>query len=195
MLNATIRYHLKSYASTLPELVKRLSRSIYVDDVVSGAANEEDAYLLYTESKELLRCGGFNLRKLVTNSSRLQERIDKSELRVSSDSVSPNTDETYAKSTLGATQRILPEEHKVLGVCWNVGSDQFVFNDDEIAMLVKEIEPTKRHVVAIVGKFYDPLGFLSPTVVQFKMFCQSKLSWDEALIGELLDKWQSLVSD
>ena len=93
---------------------------------------------------------------------------------------------------------MLPGEHKVLGVCWNVGTDQLIFNVDEIAMLAKEIEPTKRHVVAIVGKFYDPLGYLSPTVVQFKMFfqelCQAKLSWDEALTGELLDKWQFLVS-
>lgn len=76
-------------------------------------------------------------------------------------------------------QRMLPGECKVLGVCWNVGTDQFVFNIDGIAMLAK------RHVVAIVGKFYDPLGYLSPTVVQFKMFfqefCQSKLSWDKAL--------------
>ena len=52
--------------------------------------------------------------------------------------------------------------------------------------------------MAIVGKFYDPLGFLSPTVVQFKIFfqelCQSRLSWDEALTGELLTKWKSLIS-
>lgn len=200
LLNSIIRYHLESYACTLPELVKHFSRSIYVDDIISGAVNEEDAYLLYTESKELLRHGGFNLRKFVTYSSRLQQRIDESELRVSSDSVSPNTDETYmyAESMLGATQRILSGEHKVLDLCWNVGSDQFVFNVDEIATLAKEIEPTKRHVVAIVGKFYNPLGFLSPTVVQFKMFyqelCQSKLSLDEARTGELLDKWLSLVS-
>ena len=198
LLNATIQHHLESHASSFPELVKRLSRSIYVDDIISGAGNEEDAYQLYAESKDLLRHGGFNLRKFVTNSSRLQERIDESELKVSSDSALPNNDETYAKSTLGANQRMLPGEHKVLGVCWNVGTDQLVFNVDEIAMLAKEIEPTKRHVVAIVGKFYDPLGYLSPTVVQFKMFfqelCQAKLSWDEALTGELLDKWQFLVS-
>ena len=85
---------------------------------------------------------------------------------------------------------MLPGEHKVLGVCWNVGTDQLVFNVDEIAMLAKEIEPTKRHVVVIVGKFYDPLGYLSPKVVQFKMFfqqlCQAKLSWDEALTGSCL---------
>ena len=63
----------------------------------------------------------------------------------------------------------------------------------EIASLARDVEPIKRHVVAIVGKFYDPMGFLSPTVIQFKMFfqqlCQSKLAWDQPLTGELLNKW------
>lgn len=67
---------------------------------------------------------------------------------------------------------MLPGEHKVLGVCRNVSTDQLVFNVKEIAMLAKEIEPTKRHVVAIVGRFYYLLGYLAPTVVQF-YFCKS----------------------
>ena len=76
-----------------------------------------------------------------------------------------------------------------------MGTDQFVF---KIATLARSIEPTKRNVVAIVGRFYDPVGTLSPIVIQFKVFfqelCQSKLSWDETLRGELLSKWKSLVS-
>jgi hypothetical protein len=131
----------------------------------------------------------------VTNSSQLQERIDESELKVNKHSPPTKMDETYAKSTLGITQRTCPGEHKVLGVHWNVGADQFVFDANEIATLAGNMEPTKR---AVVGKFYDPLGYLAPTVIQFKMFfqelCQSKLSWDQALEGGLLEKWKSLVS-
>lgn len=94
LLNATIQHHLESHASASPG---RLSRSIYVDDIVSGAGNEEDAYQLYAESKDLLRRGGFNLRKFVTNSSQLQERIDESELKIGNGSASPSVEETYAK--------------------------------------------------------------------------------------------------
>ena len=72
LLNATIRYHLESHAPSFAELVKCLSRSIYIDDIVSRAGNEEDAHQLYAESKDLLRPGGFNLQEFVTNSSRLQ---------------------------------------------------------------------------------------------------------------------------
>ena len=41
---------------------------IYVDDIVSGANSEEEAYTLYTVSKEILNHASFNLCKFVTNS-------------------------------------------------------------------------------------------------------------------------------
>ena len=33
----------------------------------------------------------------------------------------------------------------------------------------------KRNIVSIVGRFYDPLGFLSPVVICFKMSCVKEL--------------------
>ena len=52
LLNATIKQHLNNSHSD-PELVSRLSRSFYVDDVVTGAPNEEAAFTLYSDSKAL----------------------------------------------------------------------------------------------------------------------------------------------
>ena len=71
LLNATICHHLKKYAASHPELVKKISQSIYVDDVVSGAETEEEALAMYREA--ILQEGGFNLRKLTTNSTKLQK--------------------------------------------------------------------------------------------------------------------------
>ena len=79
LLNATIRHHLEKYCSSHQELVQNLSQSIYVDDIVYGADDEDSAHKLYVESKDILRTGGFNLRKFITNSSQLQARIDKNE--------------------------------------------------------------------------------------------------------------------
>ena len=76
LLNATIRHHLKKYTSKLPETVKRISRSIYVDDIAYSADTEDLAYELYLESKSLLKEGGFNMRKFVTNSIDLQRKIE-----------------------------------------------------------------------------------------------------------------------
>ena len=79
LLNATIRHHLKKYSSVLPETVRRISRSIYVDDIAYGPDTEDLAYKLYLEFKSLLKEGGFNLRKFVTNSTNLQRKIEQHE--------------------------------------------------------------------------------------------------------------------
>ena len=55
LLNATIRHHLEKHAMIQPDLVSKLLRSTYVDDIVTGAESEEAAYELYKEYKELLK--------------------------------------------------------------------------------------------------------------------------------------------
>ena len=85
------------------------------------------------------------------------------------------------------------------GVCWNVHSDRFIFNLSDIARLTTDLEPTKRNVVSLVGRFYDPLGIVAPVTIRFKMLiqeiCESKIDWDQPLDGVLLKRWQVLVGD
>ena len=202
LLNTTIKCHMEKFSSSHPELVWQPLQSIYVDDVF-GADSEENAFSLYKESKDVLRSGGFNLRKFVTNSPSLQEKIDQMErmyeVLESREGRPTHLDETYAKLTLGREQPTQRGEHKILGVRWDASSDQLFFNLNDVARLAQNLEPTKRHVVSIVGKFYDPLGFLSPVIVRFKVLfqelCGSKIDWDQPLSGELLAKWHSLIAD
>lgn len=202
LLNATIRHHVEKFSSSHPELVQILLQSTYVDDIVFGSSCEDQAYQLYVDSKNILGQGGFNLRKFITNSQSLQKKIDENEERLNASTVATRRegcDETYTKATIGNTQEMRLGEQKILGIRWNVHTDQFVFNLDDIAHSAKESEPTKRNVVSIVGRFYDPLGFLSPIIIKFKMLfqelCASKLGWDQELSGQLLNKWQSLISE
>ena len=79
-LNATIQYHLKKYESSHKDLVDKLLQSIYyVDDIVTGAQDDKEALLMYKQSKNLFKAGGFNLRKFVTNARHLQETFDQEE--------------------------------------------------------------------------------------------------------------------
>ena len=200
LLNATIRHHLE-HAQADPETVNKLLRAFYVDDVVTGASNEDEAHGLYHTAKTLLKKGGFHLRKFTSNSLILRSAIDREEnphLQPATLPTHPSDmDETYASITLGSSGKCNPGERSVLGVQWNTYSDELVMSVQSIACAIK-VKPTKRAIVSIVGKFYDPLGILSPVVIAFKIFlqelCKALLGWDDVLTGDLLLKWQKLSS-
>ena len=198
LLNATIQYHLKKYESSHKDLVDKLLQSIYVDDIVTGAQGDEEALLMYKQSKNLFKARGFNLRKFVTKARHLQEKFDQEEGVANTTQHITGSDETYTSSTLGTTQISIVGEQKVLGIRWNVSFDCFILSIQDIAHLANQIELTKRHIVSVIGRIYDPLGYLSPVVVRFKIFfqelCESKVEWDKPLTGELLGKWNFLIS-
>ena len=114
-------------------------------------------------------------------------------------SVVSRSEETYSKSTLGTAQPSQSGEQKVLGVRWQVNNDRLCFGLADIARQAAELEPTKCNLVSIVGRFYDPFGFLSPIVINFKILfqklCEEKKDWDQPLSDQLLHKWEVLVSD
>ena len=199
LLNATIKYHLQQSQDTHPELVPKLIQSTYVDDIVTGATSEDECFHLYKTAKELFLNGGFNLRKFLTNSCRLQQRIDDAEKRRSGRASPSELEDSYVKATLGNMQQTQPEESKILGVRWNPLVDQLIFDTVEIARLAGALKPTKRNIISTIGKFYDPLGFLSPVIIRFKVLfqklCELKVGWDETPPDELLQEWRSLVSD
>ena len=136
---------------------------MYVDDVVSGADTVEEAVTMFRESKALLSEGGFNLRKFNTNSTELREVILKEENRTSPSSApTPHSDESYTKTILGGSSIGVPGEQKTLGVKWCLETDDFILDVSEVGQQAKHLSPTKRHIVGLVGRIYDPLEFLSP---------------------------------
>ena len=80
---------------------------VYVDDVSFGANDDDSAYKLYMQSKRILREGGFNLRKFVTHSTTLQQRINETEAEVAdgyadcSKTRVEKEDKAYTKNLLG----------------------------------------------------------------------------------------------
>ena len=75
LLNATLLKHITSYEREDPEFVNRMLRSLYVDDLSLSLEDVDKAYELYLKSRERMAQGGFNLRKWLTNSRPLMEKI------------------------------------------------------------------------------------------------------------------------
>ena len=176
LLNATINSHIRRFVSTDPDFVEKFSHSIYVNDLITGFPDAENAYDFYIKSKQRLLEAAFKLRKFMTNSIELYQKISENE-------------------EMGDIE----ETHKVLGIQWNPLDDQLIFDTSDIVSLMEKVTPTKRNVVSLATKFYDPLGLISPIIVRFKIFfqvlCESKVNWDECLTGELKEMWSSLVKD
>ena len=106
-------------------------------------------------------------------------------------------DKSHTKDILGDKQHVNGEQ-KILGVKWNFIQDRLIFDLTELARSMRGAEATKRHIVGISTRFYDPLGFMSPVTIRIKMFfqelCMNKIGWDEPLTGQLLKKWNLLLS-
>ena len=73
---------------------------LYVDDVICGANEEDEAWQLYCEFKRMLGQGGFNLRKYQTNGVNRESTNGESRGSIESNG---DEDESYARATLGTS--------------------------------------------------------------------------------------------
>ena len=193
LLNATLDHHMAKFESVDRQFVHKFRRSVYVDDLASGAQDIDGAYEFYIKSKLRLAEASFNLRKFDSNSPELRQRIAENEQSLCQD---PSTTKPQSHVDDLHTEAV---ERQVLGVRWNVTADHFIFDVSDIYRLMKDTKPTKRNAVSLATRFFDPLGVISPITVRFKLLfqrlCESKTSWDEPLTGALLAEWESLSSD
>ena len=85
------------------------------------------------------------------------------------------------------------EEQKILGMIWNLVEDKFCFQFDELCGIAAKFPYTKRSVLQVTAKIYDPLGLVSPILVEMKILfqklCMSHRSWDEELDEKSKRDW------
>ena len=82
-------------------------------------------------------------------------------------------DMTYAKATLGNDNFSTDtEEQKVLGLSWNFHNDEFVIKLTSLAQLAGELSLTKRNILRVIAKVFEPLGLISPVVIEMKVLFQ-----------------------
>ena len=106
ILGATIDHHLKINEATQPRAAKVLKDGLYVDDLVTGGENDDEALDIYKDTKGLMSVGGFNLRKWKSNSDNVMKAINRME---SPDG--PSASSTSAQSQ-EPTSRVVTEENE-----------------------------------------------------------------------------------
>ena len=159
LLNATLNYHIEKYRNVDPVFVNQFTRSVYVDDIVTGSHSDDSAYEFYLKSKLRLSEANFNLRKFVTNSVHLCVRIGEKERELNPDISSRPVQACPSQVDVSdSVSDVKTTEVQVLGLCWDFTSDTLHFSIDHVARLMKDIQPTKRNVVSLATRFFLPFG-------------------------------------
>ena len=199
LLNATLKYHISQYEAD-PGLVQNLLNSFYVDDLVTGERGVEECLSLYQKSKKCLLESGFNLRKWISNSPKLLELICEDQVGTVGTCAVVEDTESYAKTTVNHLEKLdMKDEHKVLGLNWNCVTDEFIFKFEALLRLSEDLEPTRRNLLKVTSSFFDPLGVLSPILVEMKILfqslCQDKFEWDAPLPESAQKQWNRWLQD
>ena len=85
-------------------------------------------------------------------------------------------DKSFAKATLSSCSDSKFEGTKVLGISWYSSQNNQIFNLADLAETpfhsMKDTIPTKRKVLRVIAKIYDPLGLIAPITAPMKVFLQ-----------------------
>ncbi len=235
ILSSLIQHHLEKYEQKEPMVTALLQDSFYVDDFVGGSTHDDQAIEIYEKSNEIMKEGGFGLRKWTSNSKIFRERVAAEEQRIkpcqeaivkplgsersveiietSVDSgnrgLMPSSSKYYQDITEPVTledQSVsdpsTEDEHssvKILGIPWNTESDEFEYDLRKLIDFVKTLPSTKRAVLRLSAKIFDPLGLLAPFTIVMKMLfqdlCIDGTNWDDPLVGNLLHSWNQIIND
>ena len=200
ILNATIRYHVNQYAAFDPEFVQEVLKSLYVDDYASASSTVSSTVQLCKKIKSRLDDEGFNMRKWESNSRDVLEKLqDDRQYQQPQPSSSQMTsvseeDQGYDQSVFAQSRESIP---KVLGQRWNNLSDELEFEFTRIVNAAETEIITKRIILSIATRFYDPVGLISPIALPFKLIfqelCQKALRWDDPVDENICSKWKALI--
>lgn len=168
-MNATIKHHLNNNFPK-SEVIEELTDKLYVDDWLSGADSVEEGLTRFNEARSVLAKAGMSLAKWSSNCKTLTDKFDE------------NVEQGVYETT------------KILGMQWCLTKDCFKFKC--INVETQEMASTKRAVLSVIARIFDPLGILCPFIMTAKILFQDVwrhgLSWGETLPDELLlifQKW------
>ncbi|XP_070068139.1 uncharacterized protein [Drosophila takahashii] len=152
-----------------PQAAKVIQNDFYVEDLLTGAKCVEDLLSLRDEVSQVLQEAGFEFAKWFSNCP---------DLSASESAVMPLT--------------AVSDVTKTLGVVWLPGKDYFQFRFDDSFM---DLRATKRNILSVTARLFDPLGPLCPLVTRAQMLLQElwlrNFDWDESLPMQLQTSWKA----
>ena len=152
-----------------------IKRSFYVDDGLTSCQNSDEAISLIKETTNLCSKGGLTLHKIISNSKEVMQAF--------------NSDREDISKELPGSSVI----ERALGVTWCIHSDTF-----QVKIVLPEKPCTRRGILSVVSSIYDPIGLISPYVLEGKrilqQLCVMGSGWDDPISADLVARWQKWLS-
>ena len=64
------------------------------------------------------------------------------------------------------------DKAKVLGIEWDTINDYLIYFFEDLVERFKSVLPTKRSILGIIAKFYDPVSLIQPVIIKLKLLFQ-----------------------
>ncbi|KAJ0174495.1 hypothetical protein K1T71_009603 [Dendrolimus kikuchii] len=175
----TLRQLAEDHGATFPHAAQVLREDTFMDDITTGCSSVDEAIKLKEDLISLLKLGQFELRKWSSNTPQILTDIPAEHCQAPK-IFSELNDESYLK---------------ILGIKWDPVCDRFTYSFSNKF----NVEFTKRSILSIIARIFDPLGWIAPIVFSAKVLLQEiwylGLSWDEPIPKNLAKKWHTLAAN
>ena len=155
-----------------PIISSIINHNFYVDDCLISLPTAEEAISVYYDLTEILQRRNFRLTKWTTNHSEVLQSIPATE-----------------RSTKAHQYLLGNFSDRVLGINWQVHSDEFTFD-----VHLPKRPFTRRGILSTVASLYDPLGFAVPVILEAKALlqklCKQRIDWDDPIEHSDVRSWQ-----
>ena len=184
----------QDHGEEFPEAVDTLLNSTYMDDSCDSRDSEKEAIQTMTELRELLPLAGMHPRKWMSNSKKVLELV-------------PASDRAKEVELIG--DHLCLNDAKILGVKYDPEHDEFYMTGSESpggkssrkkipVNKDGDIVWSKRLLLSLLFKQYDPLGFATPYTIRGKVLLQRimsmNLNWDDTIPNHYLNLWKNWLS-
>lgn len=157
-----------------PHISTTIINDFYVDDLLTGADNIDDALAMQNKIIGTLQSAGLKLRKWTSNCEALLENV-------------PENDRETKLPLLMTWDN---PSIKTLGVYWHPKQDVFHF---KICLQPPSETLSKRSILSDIAKVYDPNGWLAPVTIKAKILMQALwltgIDWDQQVPNEIVGRW------
>jgi hypothetical protein len=172
---AIANYGLQKSVENSDEDVKEfVRRDFYVDDGLTSCPTVSEARSLIERTQASLAGKGIRLHKISSNVPDVMKGLSREDL---------STD----LSRLDFDLESLPTQRS-LGLQWDLNKDYFLFDCH-----IQDRPVTKRGLLSSIHSVFDPIGFLSPILINGRLILRdviaSGIEWDLPLTTEFEAKW------